>query len=336
MAAYRSVSMNVRQIPLRSTGVRVSEMVFGGAPIGGLYAPVSDDQAAAALEAAWAAGIRAFDTAPHYGAGLSEQRLGRFLGGRPREDFVLSTKVGRRLVPATGDVEGVEGFYGTPMLARVRDYSRDGALASLDGSLRRLGTDRIDIALIHDPDDYAEEALDGAYAALDQLRSEGTIRAVGVGMNQAPLLEWFVERADLDCVLVAGRYSLLDTAAADALFPACQRRGVPVLAAGVFNSGILADPRPGATYDYAPAPADLLDRAQRIRIVCARYGVPIGAAAIQFVLHHPAVTAVVVGARDATEVIEDMSYLSTAVPAELLAELGTRGGQPTARRAGTY
>lgn len=324
MAAYRSVSMNVRQIPLRSTGVRVSEMIFGGDPIGGLYAPVSDDQAAAALEAAWAAGIRAFDTAPHYGVGLSEQRLGRFLGERPREDFVLSTKVGRRLVPATGDVEGVEGFYGTPMLARVRDYSRDGALASLDGSLRRLGTDRIDIALIHDPDDYAEEALDGAYAALDQLRSEGTIRAVGVGMNQAPLLEWFVERADLDCVLVAGRYSLLDTAAADGLFPACQRRGVPVLAAGVFNSGILADPRPGTTYDYAPAPAGLLDRAQRIRIACARYGVPIGAAAIQFVLHHPAVTAVVVGGRDATEVIEDVSYLSTAVAAELLAELGTR------------
>jgi D-threo-aldose 1-dehydrogenase len=321
MAGYRSVSMNVRQIPLGSTGVRVSEMIFGGAPIGGLYAPVSGDQAASALEAAWAAGIRAFDTAPHYGVGLSEQRLGRFLAGRPREEVVLSTKVGRRLVPATGDVEGVEGFYGTPKLARVRDYSRDGVLASLEGSLRRLGTDHIDIALIHDPDDYAEEALDGAYAALNQLRSEGTIRAVGVGMNQAPLLEWFVERADLDCVLVAGRYSLLDTGAADGLFPACQRRGVPVLAAGVFNSGILADPRPGATYDYAPAPAGLLVRAQRIRIVCARYGIPIGAAAIQFVLRHPAVTAVVVGARDATEVIEDVSYLTAALPTELLGEL---------------
>ena len=151
----------------------------------------------------------------------------------------------------------------------VRDYSRDGALATLEASLRRLDTDRIDIALIHDPDDYAAEALDGAYAALDQLRSEGTIQAIGVGMNQAPLLEWFVERADLDCVLVAGRYSLLDTAAADGLFPACQRRGVAVLAAGVFNSGILADPRPGTTYDYAPAPVGLLDRAQRIRTVCA-------------------------------------------------------------------
>jgi D-threo-aldose 1-dehydrogenase len=313
--------MNVRQIALGSTGLRVSELVFGGAPIGGLYAPVSDDQAAAALEAAWTVGIRAFDTAPHYGAGLSEQRLGRFLGGRPREEFVLSTKVGRRLVPATGDVQGVDGFYGTPQLARVRDYSRDGALAALEDSLRRLGTDRIDIALIHDPDAHAEQALDGAYAALDQLRSEGTIRAVGVGGNQAPLLEWFVERADLDCVLVAGRYSLLDTAAADRLFPACQRRGVPVLAAGVFNSGILADPGPGATYDYASAPAGLLDRARRIRTVCARYGVPIGAAAIQFVLRHPAVTAVVVGAREAAEVIEDVTYLTAAVPAELFDDL---------------
>jgi D-threo-aldose 1-dehydrogenase len=321
MAGYRAVSMNVRRIPLGSTGVRVSEMIFGGAPIGGLYAPVSDDQAAAVLEAAWAAGIRAFDTAPHYGAGLSEQRLGRFLGGRPRDEFVLSTKVGRRLVPETGDVEGIDGFYGTPKLARVRDYSRDGALATLEASLRRLDTDRIDIALIHDPDDYAAEALDGAYAALDQLRSEGTIQAVGVGMNQAPLLEWFVERADLDCVLVAGRYSLLDTAAADGLFPACQLRGVAVLAAGVFNSGILADPRPGATYDYAPAAVGLIDRAQRIRTVCARYGVPIGAVAIQFVLRHPAVTAVVVGARNATEVTQNVSYLAAAVPPELFGDL---------------
>jgi D-threo-aldose 1-dehydrogenase len=311
----------MRQIPLGRTGLHVSEMIFGGAPIGGLYAPVSDDQAAAALEAAWTAGIRAFDTAPHYGVGLSEQRIGRFLARRPREESALSTKVGRRLVPAAGDVEGAEGFYGTPQLTRVRDYSRDGALAALEASLRRLGTDRVDIALIHDPDDYAEQALDGAYAALDQLRREGMIRAVGVGMNQAPLLEWFVERTDLDCVLVAGRYSLLDTAAADGLFPACQRRGVAVLAAGVFNSGILADPRPGAAYDYAPAPAGLMDRAQRIRAVCARYGVPIGAAAIRFVLRHPAVTAVVVGARNVTEVTQNVSYLAAAVPAELFGEL---------------
>jgi D-threo-aldose 1-dehydrogenase len=220
----------MRQIPLGRTGLRVSEMIFGGAPIGGLYAPVTDDQAAAALEAAWTAGIRAFDTAPHYGVGLSEQRIGHFLSGRPREEYVLSTKVGRRLVPATGDVEGAEGFYGTPKLARVRDYSRDGALATLEGSLRRLGTDHIDIALIH----------------------------------------------------------------------------------------------------YAPAPADMLDQAQRIRAVCARYGVPIGAAAIRFVLRHPAVTAIVVGARDAAEVNEDVSYLTAAVPAELFSDLAAEQLIPTA------
>ncbi len=318
----------MRQIPMGRPGLPVTEMVFGGAPIGGLYEPVSDDQAAAALEAAWAAGIRAFDTAPHYGAGLSEQRLGRFLAGRPRGEFVLSTKVGRRLVPATGDVQGADGFYGTPQLTRVRDYSRDGALAALEDSLRRLGTDRIDIVLIHDPDEHAEAALDGAYAALDQLRSEGTIRAVGVGMNQAPLLQWFAERADLDCVLVAGRYSMLDTAAAGGLFPACQRRGVAVLAAGLFNSGILADPRPGATYDYAPAGRGVLQRAQRIRAVCARYGVPIGAAAIRFALRHPAVTAVVVGARSAAEVAQDVEWLAAAVPDALWDELAAAGLVP--------
>ena len=300
-------------------------LVFGGAPIGGLYTPVSDEQAAEALEAAWEAGIRAFDTAPHYGVGLSEQRIGRFLAGRPRAEFVLSTKVGRRLVPASGPVEGVDGFHGTPRLTRVRDYSRDGVLATLEDSMRRLGVDRVDIALIHDPDDYAAEALDGAYAALDQLRSEGTVGAVGVGMNQAPMLEWFVERADLDCVLVAGRYSLLDTRAAVGLFPACQRHGVAVLAAGIFNSGILADPRPGATYDYAPAPAGLLERAQRIRAVCARHGVALGAAATQFVLRHPAVTAVVVGARSAGEIMEDVSYLSADVPEDLFTELNEQG-----------
>ena len=320
----------MRQVPLGRTGLRVSEMVFGGAPIGGLYAPVSEETAAAALQAAWAVGIRAFDTAPHYGVGLSEQRIGAFLAGRPRAEFVLSTKVGRRLVAAPGDVQGADGFYGTPQLARVRDYSRDGVLAALEDSLRRLRTDRLDIALIHDPDDHAEQALDGAYAALDQLRAEKVIRAVGVGMNQAGLLRWFVERADLDCVLVAGRYSLLDASAAAGLLPACHQRGVAVLAAGIFNSGILADPRPGATYDYAPAPDDLVQRAQRIRAVCARHGVPIGAAALHFVLRHPAVTAVVAGARSAAEVTEDVRWLTAAVPDELFPDLADEGLIPDA------
>ena len=241
-------------VPFGRTSLLVTRLVFGGAPIGGLFSAVSDDAALETLAAAWSAGIRAFDTAPHYGAGLSEQRFGRFLAGRPRQEYVLATKVGRLLVPTADDVEGAESFYGTPQLARIRDYSRDGVLASVEASLGRLGIDRIDVALIHDPDDYAAEALDGAYPALAELRTAGVVGAIGVGMNQVAMLEWFLPRCDLDCILVAGRYSLLDGTAAERLLPECQRRGVAVLAGGIFNSGVLADPGQGATYDYRPAP----------------------------------------------------------------------------------
>jgi D-threo-aldose 1-dehydrogenase len=275
--------------PLVSGPLMFGPLMFGGAPIGGLYAPVSAEAAAATLAAAWDAGIRAFDTAPHYGVGVSERRIGEFLAGRPRDEFTVCTKVGRRLVPATGDVQGEEGFYDIPPLTRVRDHSRDGVRRSLEESLGRLGLDRVDIALIHDPDDVMEQAAD--------------------------------ERCDLDCVLVAGRYTLLDQSAAEVLFPLCQRRGVTVLAAGVFNSGILAGPGDGATYDYAPAPPGPLARARRMRDACAGYGVPLPAAALQFTLRHPAVTAAVVGARSAKEITADTSYLSTPIPDTLWAEL---------------
>jgi D-threo-aldose 1-dehydrogenase len=296
-------------------------LVFGGAPIGGLYAPVSDEAAAATLAAAWDAGIRAFDTAPHYGVGLSEQRIGDFLAGRPRAEFVVSTKVGRRLVPAVGPVEGADDFYGTPALRRVRDYSADGARWSLEDSLRRLRLDRVDIALIHDPDDHMAEALDGAYAALASLRAEGAVGAIGVGVNSAALAEWFVTRCDLDCVLVAGRYTLLDDAAARSLFPLCAARGVAVLAAGVFNSGILADPADGARYDYVLAPPAVLARVRRIAEVCARYDVPVAAAALRYVLRHPAVTAAVIGVRTPDEVRADAGYLDRPIPDALWADL---------------
>jgi D-threo-aldose 1-dehydrogenase len=296
-------------------------LVFGGAPIGGLYAPVSEESAAATLAAAWDAGIRAFDTAPHYGVGLSEQRIGDFLAGRPRADFVVSTKVGRRLVPAISPVDGDDEFYGTPALRRVRDYSADGAWRSLEDSLRRLRLDRVDIALIHDPDEYMAEALAGAYPALARLRAEGTVGAIGVGVNSAALAEWFVTRCDLDCVLVAGRYTLLDDSAAWSLFPLCVARGVAVLAAGVFNSGILADPQEGARYDYALAPPAVLARVRRIAEVCARYDVPVAAAALRHVLNHPAVTAAVVGVRTPDEVRADAGYLDWPIPDALWADL---------------
>ena len=313
-------------VPVGGSGVRVTRLVFGGAPIGGLFAAVDDGAAQATLEAAWEAGIRAFDTAPHYGVGESERRIGRFLAGRPRGDYVLSTKVGRLLRPAAGDyADGAEGYFGTPQLTRVRDYSRDGVLASLEASLGRLGVDRVDIVLIHDPDDHGPEALDGAYPALAELRAEGVVGAVGAGMNQVEMLEWFLPRADLDCVLVAGRYTLLDTRAAVSLFPECLRRGVAVLAAGVFNSGVLVDPAPGATYDYEPAAADVMDRARRIGAASARYGLPIGAAALQFTLRHPAVTAAVVGARSPAEITTDVGYLARDVPDALFDELAAEG-----------
>ncbi len=307
-------------VPLGASPL-VSPLVFGGGPIGGLYAPVSDATAAETLAAAWAAGIRAFDTAPHYGAGLSERRIGEFLSGRPREEFVVSTKVGRLLVPAAGDTEGAEGFYGTPPLTRIRDYSRDGVLRSLEESLRRLGLDRVDIVLIHDPDDFLSQAADSAYPALAELRAQGTVGAIGAGMNSAAPLTWLVERCDVDCVLVAGRYTLLDDSAAESLFPLCQRRGVAVLAGGVFNSGILAGADDSATYDYAPAPPAVAARARRMHDACARYGVPLAAAALRFTLRHPAVTAAVVGARTAEEITADASYLSTPIPDTLFQDL---------------
>ena len=228
-------------------------------------------------------------------------------------------------MPAAGDVQGDEGFYGIPPLTRVRDYSGDGVRRSLEESLERLGLDRVDIVLIHDPDDVMEQAAGEAYPALASLRDQGVVRAVGAGMNSASALAWLAERCDLDCVLVAGRYTLLDQSAAGVLFPLCQRRGVAVLAAGVFNSGILASPGDGATYDYAPASPALLDHARWLREACARHGVPLPAAALQFTLRHPAVTAAVVGARTAAEITADVSYLRLPVPDALWNELNLAG-----------
>jgi len=316
---------------LGRSGVLVTRLMFGGAPIGGLFAPVSSAQAAATLEAAWAAGVRAFDTAPHYGVGLSERRLGAFLTSQPRDEFVICTKVGRLLVPASGQVDGNEGFYGTPHLTRVRDYTPAGVRASLEASLERLGLDRIDIALIHDPEAHRQQAVGEAYPALAQLRSDGVIRAIGIGMTQVRLLEWFLPRTDLDCVLIAGRYTLLDTSAGMTLLPECKRRGVGVLAGGVFNSGILVDPRPGATFDYKPADPVLLSRAQRIQLECARRGLASGALAQQFVLRNPAVTAIVVGARSPEEITLDTDQVRTPIPEAVFAELAAAGIIPATR-----
>ncbi|GAA1764420.1 aldo/keto reductase [Luedemannella helvata] len=301
----------------RWAGVRAGRLALGTAPLAGLYEPVSDAVAAATLSAAWDGGVRLFDTAPHYGAGLAERRLGEFLRGLPRDDYTVVTKVGRLLVPGRA-AHDEEGFVGAPRdVVRVRDYSADGVRRSLAESLERLGLDRVDVALIHDPDEHWAEAVGAAYPALAGLRDEGVVRAIGAGMNQSAMLTRFVRETDIDVVLVAGRYTLLDREAAADLLPACGQRGVGVLVGGAFNSGILADPRPGARYNYAPADPAVLARARAMQRLCAAYGVPLAAAAVQFPLRHPAVSAVVAGMRGAGEVREDLALLETPISAEL-------------------
>ncbi len=303
---------------------RHGRFVLGCAPLGNLFAPVSEDDAFSTLQAAWDAGIRAFDTAPHYGVGLSEERLGRFLAGRDRSEFVVSTKVGRRLVPFDGDVSGIEGFYDTPQRARVWDYSASGVRQSLEESCHRLGLDRVDVALIHDPDDVERVALQETYPALAELRDEGVVSAIGVGMNQVPMLERFVRETAIDCVLVAGRYSLLNDDVGASFFELCDERGVAILVGGVFNSGVLADPSAQSTYNYRPVEATLLARVRAIREVCARYDVSLAEAAMQYVVRTTSVAGVVIGVRSVDEMSKDIAWFHSSVPDELFDELHDR------------
>jgi D-threo-aldose 1-dehydrogenase len=307
--------------------VRVTPLGLGCAQLGNLYRAMSDENARAVVDTAWARGIRYFDTAPHYGLGLSERRLGAALAERPRDEYVLSTKVGRLLVgnPAGAGERDTEGFDVPRTLVRRRDYSRDGVLRSLEASLRRLGTDRVDIVLVHDPEDHVEEALTGALPALVELREQGVLAGIGLGMNLTAALAEFVRRADVDVVMIAGRYTLLEQPALDELLPLCQMRGVAVLAAGVFNSGILASPDPVGTYDYAAAPAELTTRAREIAAVCARHGVELPRAAIALPAAHPAVASVVLGASTPGQVDANADRAAAPVPPALWAELIAAG-----------
>jgi len=300
----------------------LSRLGLGCAPLGNLYSSITDDEATATVDAAWEAGVRLFDTAPLYGNGLSESRLGRALSGRPRDEYTLSTKVGRILVDATDD-QSASIFVDAPALEPVFAYSRDDTMRSIEQSLERLGVDRLDVVHVHDPDDHEDVALRGAFPALLRLRDQGVIGSVGCGMNQWQMLLRLVERVDLDCILLAGRYTLLDRSGADRLLPRCKERGVDVFLGGVFNSGILADPDGGATYDYAAASPELTARAHAMRAACDVHGVHLAAAALQFALAHPAVTAVLVGARSAGEIRADLSGLEVAIPDELWSELDT-------------
>lgn len=293
---------------------------LGTAPLGGMFHEVSDDDAAATVRAALDLGTTFFDTAPQYGHGLAESRLGHALRGHDREQLTISTKVGRVLVPGTdpGTI-----FHDIPPVRPEFDYSADGVRRSLDESFERLGLHHVELALVHDPDHHEAEARATAFPTLQRLRDEGLIGGIGCGMNQVAMLDRFVADADvlgLDAILLAGRWSLLDRSGAG-LLDRCGERGVAVIVGGVFNSGVLARPEPGATFDYAAAPAPLVARAQAMAEACERHGVSLSAAALQFPWRHPAVTSVIVGARTPAEVVANATARATSVPDELWAEL---------------
>ncbi|MGW1210392.1 aldo/keto reductase [Streptomyces sp. NPDC002499] len=303
-------------VVLGRTELRVTRLGLGLASLGGLFTPVSDEDAARTVDRAWDVGVRLFDTAPVYGYGRSECRAGAALRSRPRERYTLCTKVGRLIVPGGGDTQPIWADP-PPGVGPRRDYSYAGVMRSVEDSLERLGLDRIDVLHVHDPDEDFPTAVTDAYRALAELRRRGTVGAVSIGVNHAPVAARYLEEVAApgpDCVMLAGRYNLLDQSGLDALLPLCAARGVAVMAAGVYQSGLLADPRPDAPHGYTRLPAELSRQVTAWYALCDRFDVPPKAAAVQFPFGHPAVTSVVVGARTPAEVEETARMLAHPLP----------------------
>jgi D-threo-aldose 1-dehydrogenase len=318
----------VRQRAIAGTPVALTELGFGASVIGNLYRATTDAQAEAAVEAAWSRGIRYFDTAPHYGLGLSERRLGAALRAHPRPEYVVSSKVGRLLVPnERPSGTDSEGFAVPDDLRRQWDFSRDGVLRSIEASLERTGLDRLDIVYVHDPDDHWQQAADEAMPALAELRDQGVVGAIGAGMNQSAMLARFLRETAADVAMVAGRYTLLDQSALDSVLPAAAEHGKSVVAVGVFNSGLLSRPRPaeGMKYDYQDAPPELVERARAIAEVCEHHGTTLPAAAIAFPLTHPAVVNVTLGMRSPEQVLRNAELYDLRVPDALWDDLREQG-----------
>lgn len=291
---------------------------LGSAPLGGLFAPVDHDDGVAVVRAAVDAGYGYIDTAPLYGYGAAERIIGDALDGS--EGVALSTKVGRTLLP--GAIREPDDAYKGSTRGTARfDFSRDAIRRSLSASLARLKRQHLDLALIHDPDDHADQAISQTYPALEELRAEGVVTSIGVGMNRSDIPTRFVQETDLDVVLVAGRYTLLDQSAEADLLPTALNKGVAVIAAGVYNSGVLSPTDLPATYDYLPPSQSIVGRVEDLRRVCASHGVPLAAAAVQFPLRHPAVTSVVVGARTPSETVQNLEFSRIAIPDELWEEI---------------
>ena len=315
----------LEKVPLGRSGLRVTRLGLGCASIGGLYGDIPDDQAVAVVRRALSLGLNLLDTAPLYGSGKSELRLGQALAGVPRDRYVLSSKVGRVLVPTARDPQ-VGAFNDPAPYQPVFDFSYDSVMRSFEASLKRLGVDRIDILHIHDPDNHWQEAIDGAYPALDELRGDGVIRAVSAGMNQWEMLARFAREGDFDCFLLAGRYSLLDLSALDELLPLCVEKNIGILAGGTYNSGILAKgAHPGVTYNYQEAPPEIAAKAKALEAVAARHQVDLRAAASQFVFAHPAITCIIPGTRRPERVQENFDLLTQEIPASFWAELRAEG-----------
>ena len=314
----------------------VTVMGYGAAPIGNIFRPVAEEEAAAMIRAAWQAGVRYYDTAPMYGHGLSEARLGAALRWYPRDEYVVSTKVGRLLSPAPRkEIDFAPWVDGLPFRMRF-DSSYDGAMRSIEDSLQRLGLERIDIAFIHDCDVFTHgpqhqpgrfrEAMDGAWRALDRLRSEGVLKAIGVGVNEWQVCLEALKQRDFDCFLLAGRYTLLEQEALDEFLPLCEERGAAVVLGGGYNSGILATGAvPSAKYNYGPAPEAVMERTRRIEAVCARHGAPLKAVALQFVLAHPAIPTNIPGTRTVAQMEENLAVFRTEVPTALWEDLKREG-----------
>lgn len=325
-------------LPKRRVGktkIEVTTIGLGGAPMGGFRATIPDAEAHALTEAAWDLGVRYYDTSPFYGYGRSELRMGGALREKPREDFILSTKIGRIMHPMRPGEQKPADFRenGLPGFAPVFDYTYDGVMRSLEHSHLRLGLARIDIALIHDVDFWTikdrevlnqrfKTAMDSGFKALDELRKAGIIGAIGVGINESDTSLRFIQAGDFDCMLLAGRYTLLEQGALEAFLPECTRRNVSVILGGPYNSGILTGGvKDNTTHDYAQAPRELIEKARRIESICQRHGVELGAAAMQFPLFHPAFCAVIPGALSTAEVKQNVSRISARIPVELWSEL---------------
>ena len=320
-------------------GLSFTELGFGTAPLGNLYRAVSDEDADAVLARAWDAGVRYFDTAPLYGFGLSETRLNRFLRGKPRAEYVVSTKVGRLIRPTRKGEErdGIGKFFDVPSRREVFDYSHDGVLRSLEMSLERLGLDHVDILYAHDLDIFThkgrpameahiEAFLAGGYRALLRLRDEGVIKAFGAGLNEWEPCQILAERGDFDIFLLAGRYTLLEQEALESFLPLAQGKGIGIVIGGPYNSGVLATgARPGAFFNYSPAPEDVLAKVARIEAVCARHGVRLVDAAFQFPLRHPAVVSVIPGGQGLAEMESNIAAAQAAVPDALWSDLKSEG-----------